>query len=150
MADSHPLWTVDSGATDHVAKDRDLFVDFRRIPQGSKWLYVGNNSRVPVKGIGTCKLDMRDGRTLLLHDVLFAPDIRRNLVSVVVLLRFGFTLNMCSTNIKLYLDDVCYSYEYVSNGFTILDVINIMTSSNTHFSLIRKNGKKTIRKRNQI
>jgi hypothetical protein len=36
MADSYPLWTIDSGATDHVAKDRDLFVDFRRIPQGSK------------------------------------------------------------------------------------------------------------------
>jgi Zinc knuckle len=76
MADSYALWTVNSGATDHVAKNRDLFVDFRRIPQGSKCLYVENNSRVPVKGIGTCKLDMRDGRTLLLHDVLFAPEIR--------------------------------------------------------------------------
>jgi hypothetical protein len=70
MADYCPLWTVDSRATDHVAKDRDLIMDFCLIPQGSKWLYVGNNSRVSVKGIGTCKLDMRDGRTLLLHDVL--------------------------------------------------------------------------------
>jgi hypothetical protein len=136
MVDSYHLWTVDSGAIDYVAKDRDLFVDFRRITQGSKWLYVGNNSRVPVKGICTCKLDIRDGRTLLLHDVLFAPEIRRNLVSIVVLLRFGFTLNMCSTSIKLYLDDVCYGYRYVSNGFIILDVVNIMTSYNTHFSLI--------------
>jgi hypothetical protein len=122
MADSYPLWIVDSGATDHVAKDRDLFVDF---PQGSKWLYVGNNSHILVKSIGTCKLDMCDGRTLLLHDVLFAPEIRRNLKSVVVLLRFGFTLNMCSTSIKLYLNDVCYGYGYVSNGFIILDVVNI-------------------------
>jgi Zinc knuckle len=75
MADSYPLWIVDSGATDHVAKDRDLFVDFRQISQGSKWFYVRNNSRVPVKGISTCKLNMRDGQTLLLHDVLFAPEI---------------------------------------------------------------------------
>jgi hypothetical protein len=138
MLDSYLLWTVDLGATNHVAKDRDLFVDFRRIPQGTKWLYVRNNSRVPAKGIYACKLDIHDGRTLLLHDVLFAPEIRRNLVSVVVLLRFGFTLNMCSTSIKLYLDDVCYGYGYgyVSNDFIILDVINIMTSYNTHFSLI--------------
>jgi hypothetical protein len=76
MVDSYPLWTVDSGATYYVAKDRDLCVNFRRISQGSKWLYVGNNSRLPVKGIGTCKLDMRDDRTLLLHDILFAPEIR--------------------------------------------------------------------------
>jgi Zinc knuckle len=63
MTDSYSLWTVDSWATYHIAKDCDLFVDFRRIPQGSKLLYVGNNSRVPVKGIDTCKLDMRDGQT---------------------------------------------------------------------------------------
>ena len=75
LTKSHPLWTVDSGATDHVAKDRDVFVEFRRIPYGSKWLYVGNNSRVEVKGVGTCKLSMRGGRTLILHDILFAPDI---------------------------------------------------------------------------
>jgi GAG-pre-integrase domain len=136
MIDYYPLWTVDSGVTDHVAKDRDLFVDFRRIPQGSKWLYVGNNSCVPVKGIGTCKVDMCDGRTLLLHDVFFALKIRWNLIFVVVLLRFGFTLNMCGTSIKLYLDDVCYGYGYVSNDFIILDVVNIMISYNTHFSLI--------------
>jgi transposase InsO family protein len=43
---------------------------------------------------------------------------------------------MCSTSIKLYLDDVCYGYGYVSNGFIILDVVNILTSYNTHFSLI--------------
>jgi GAG-pre-integrase domain len=31
---------------------------------------------------------------------------------------------MCDTSIKLYLDDVCYGYGYVSNGFIILDVVN--------------------------
>jgi GAG-pre-integrase domain len=43
---------------------------------------------------------------------------------------------MCSTGIKLYLDHVCYGYGYVSNDFIILDVVNIMISYNTHFSLI--------------
>jgi hypothetical protein len=43
---------------------------------------------------------------------------------------------MYSTSIKLYLDDVCYGYGYVSNDFIILDVVNIMTFYNTHFSLI--------------
>ena len=49
LTESNPLWTVDSGATDHVAKDRDAFVEFRRISPGVKWIYVGNNSRVEVK-----------------------------------------------------------------------------------------------------
>ena len=76
LTESHPLWTVDSSATDYVAKDRDVFVEFHGIPYGSKWLYVGNNSRVEVKGVGTCKMSMRGGRTLILYDVLFALDIR--------------------------------------------------------------------------
>jgi hypothetical protein len=35
MVDSYLLWTVDSGATYHVAKDHDFFMDFRRI---SSWI----------------------------------------------------------------------------------------------------------------
>ena len=72
LTDTYPLWIVDSGATDHVAKDRETFVEFRQIPHGAKWIYVGNNARVVVQGIGTCKLVLQGGRTLLLHDVLYA------------------------------------------------------------------------------
>ena len=69
LTESNPLWIVDSGATYHIAKDRGAFVEYRRIPHGTKWIYVGNNTRVEVKGIGTCKLVLEGGRTLLLHDV---------------------------------------------------------------------------------
>ena len=76
LTESIPLWTVDSVAIGHIARDRGAYVDFRRIPSGSRWIYVGNNSRVEVKGIGTCKLDLSTSRTLFLHDVLHAPKIR--------------------------------------------------------------------------
>ena len=78
LADSFPLWIVDSGATDHVARDRSMFVEFRRLSADMRRIYVGNGSYVDVKGIGTCKLELRGGRTLYLHDVLYAPGIRRN------------------------------------------------------------------------
>ena len=58
LTESHPMWTVDSGATDHVARDINEFVEFRRIPSGTKWIYVGNNARAEVKGIGTYRLDL--------------------------------------------------------------------------------------------
>ena len=92
LNESFPLWTIDSGATDHLAKDRSAFLEFRRIPKGKKWIYVRNNSKAEVKGIGTCKLVMRSSQTLLLHKVLFAPDIRRNLVSMLVLINYDFEL----------------------------------------------------------
>ena len=84
------MWTVDSAATEHVARDRVGFMEYLQIPISSRDIKVGNRTSVEVLGIGTYKLELRDGRTLLLHDVLYAIEIRRNLLSIVTLLRLGF------------------------------------------------------------
>ena len=87
LTKSVPMWTVDSGATDHVARYRIAFVDFHRLSSGSKYIYVGTNDRAEVKGIEILKLDLQGGHVFYLHDVLYAPNIRRNLVSGLVLLK---------------------------------------------------------------
>ena len=46
-----------------------------------------NGDSMDVLGMDTYKLDLYGGHTLLIHDVLYAPDVRRNLLSVTVLLR---------------------------------------------------------------
>jgi len=51
---------------------------------------MGNGDSVDVLGMGTYNLDLRRGCTLLIHDVLYAPDVRRNLLSVNALLRLKF------------------------------------------------------------
>ena len=75
LAETVPFWTVDSAATDHVARDRTSFVEFRRILKGSRCIYMGNNASAAVLGISTCKLELRGGRTLYLHDVLYALEV---------------------------------------------------------------------------
>ena len=67
---------------------------------------MGNNASVAVLGIGTCKLELRGGRTLYLHDVLYAPKIRQNLVSVLVLLELGFSIMFENGCVKILLDNV--------------------------------------------
>ena len=49
-------WIVDTGATDHVARDRVGFVEYRQVPVGSRWMRMGYESRVEVLRIGTYKL----------------------------------------------------------------------------------------------
>ena len=51
---------------------------------------MGNRASVEVLGIGTYKLDLRGGRPLLLHDAIYALEIRRNLFYLLNLLRLGF------------------------------------------------------------
>ena len=92
LVETFPFWTVNSTTIDHVARDRTSFMEFHRISKGSRCIYMENNASVAVLGIGTCKLELRGGRTLYLHDILYAPEVRQNLVSVLVLLDLGFVL----------------------------------------------------------
>ncbi|XP_024003643.1 uncharacterized protein LOC112081432 [Eutrema salsugineum] len=41
LTESHPSWIVDSGATDHVARSREAFVEYRRRPKGSVFFGSG-------------------------------------------------------------------------------------------------------------
>ena len=136
LAETVPFWTVDSASTDHVARDRTTYVEFRRIPKGNRSIYMGNNASTNVLGIGTCKLELRGGRTLYLHDVLYAPKVRRNLVSVLVLLELGFQLIFNKGCVKVFLDNVYYGSGYVLDGFMVLDTTNIVLNDTSSIYVV--------------
>ena len=116
------MWTIDSIATKHVVRDRVGFVEYRRIPVGSRDIKVGNKASVEVLGIGTYKLELQGGRTLLLQDVLYAPKIRMNLLFVVTMLSIGFRFIFENNYVLLHLGTVYYGCGFISNGFLILDI----------------------------
>uniref|UniRef100_A0A2N9ER43 Integrase catalytic domain-containing protein n=1 Tax=Fagus sylvatica TaxID=28930 RepID=A0A2N9ER43_FAGSY len=107
--------SYDTGATDHVARDRVGFVEYCRVPAGSRWMRMGNESRVEVLGIGTYKLQLRHGRTLLLHDVLYAPRMRQNLLSVNVLLELGFSFGFHGRSVDIFLGSTCFGHAFISD-----------------------------------
>ena len=95
-----------------------------------------NNARISVKGIGTCKLVLCGGRTFLLHDVLYTPSICKNLVFVLVLLKFGFNWYFCDDNVRLYLGTTFNGSGIVLDGFIVMDVDYVDFNNNTSFSLV--------------
>lgn len=76
-------WVADSGATCHVAGDKQQFTSLQ--PTTTK-LQVANGREVMVEGKGDCKFEVVNGegqiRKMALKDVLFAPSIQGNLLSV--------------------------------------------------------------------
>ena len=72
----------------------------------------------------------------MLHDVLYAPDIRRNLVSVRVLLELGYTLNFSGRTLTIYFGSEFYGSGYISSGFIILDIDYSQIQNNNSYSLI--------------
>ncbi|GAB2287461.1 hypothetical protein Dimus_039826 [Dionaea muscipula] len=106
LTESNDSWIVDSRATQHMTKDRSVYVEYRWIPARNRKIFMGNNTSLDALGIGTCKLDLRGGLTLYLYDVLYAPGIRRILVSVVSLLSLGFKLLFENNGLVLSLDNI--------------------------------------------
>jgi len=73
------------GASKHIVWDQDGFVDFHRYPVGSQTVVLGNGSEEDVLGVGTYKLRLFGGNTLLLHDTIYAPEVRVCLLALVFL-----------------------------------------------------------------
>lgn len=84
-------WWVDTGATRHVCADKSMFHSFRAVDNGDK-LYMGNSATADIKGEGDVILKMTSEKELKLTNVLYVPEIRKNLVSGWLLNKFGFRL----------------------------------------------------------
>ncbi len=78
-------WLVDSGATKHVSWDR---AQFDRIRPHSSTLLVANGDEIEVRGIGDIRVTF-DRHTILIKDVLYAPDATANLLSLAILDKKG-------------------------------------------------------------
>lgn len=73
---SSQTWVIDSGATHHVAHDEKIFLSMDSSLTSSVNLPTG--STIKVSGVGTIRLNEH----ILLHNVLFIPEFRLNLLSI--------------------------------------------------------------------
>jgi hypothetical protein len=84
---------------------------------------MGNNAFAAVIGISTCKLDLRGGHTLYLHDLLYTPEVRRNLVFLLALLQLGFNF--------------FYGSGFVLNVFMVLNTVNVFINDNDSIYIVQ-------------
>ncbi|GMI63999.1 hypothetical protein HRI_000069200 [Hibiscus trionum] len=74
------VWYPDSGATHYITNDR-ANLQFEAVYRGMDSLLVGNGSEVRISHIG-CGTLMSGVRSMNLSNLLCAPDIKKNLLSV--------------------------------------------------------------------
>ena len=73
-------WIIDSGASPHMTSRKDWYTSLHSV--GNDILVaVGNDAKCPTKEKGTIALKS-DGVVKQLSNVLYVPDIKRNLLSI--------------------------------------------------------------------
>ncbi|XP_047258394.1 uncharacterized protein LOC124890648, partial [Capsicum annuum] len=80
-------WLIDSGCTNHMTSDQELFKDLDRSIISK--VKIGNGEYLDAEGKGTIAIQSPTGLKLL-TDVFFVPDLDPNLLSVGQLLENSF------------------------------------------------------------
>ena len=94
---SPKTWVIDSGATHHVAHDRDLFLTIDTTIVSCVNLPTGHT--VKISGVGSIRINAH----IVLQNVLFIPEFRLNLLSISSLtsdLGFRVIFDPCSCEIQ--------------------------------------------------
>ena len=71
-------------------------------------MFVGNGTSEDPIGVGSYQLHLHYSRTLLIHDVLHVPGIQHNLLSVIALISFGFSLEFLNNGLVIFVDGILY------------------------------------------
>ncbi|GKB70715.1 retrovirus-related pol polyprotein from transposon TNT 1-94, partial [Tanacetum coccineum] len=97
-------WWVDTEATRHVCADKSMFYSLRAVDNAEK-LYMGNSATADIKGEGDVILKMTFEKELKLTNVLYVPEIRKNLDQMYV--RKGYAVNgMFKLNVMVFKNDI--------------------------------------------
>jgi hypothetical protein len=132
MADAKsksPDWRYDTGTTVHVCNNKSHFKSLEDAMVGQQ-LHMGNNDTAKVEGKGTVELQFTSGKKLILINVLYVPEIRKNLVSAN--LRFckkGVKAVIESDNLILSKGGVFVGKGYSCDGMYKLSINKIITNS---------------------
>ena len=117
-------WWIDTGATRHVCSDKAVFSSLKASDAGEK-LYMGNSATSTIEGEGTVILKMTSGKNLTLKNVLYVPDIRKNLVSGSLLNKHGFRIVIESDKVILSKSGMFVGKGYLTDGLFKLNVMSV-------------------------
>ena len=126
-------WWIDTGATRHVWSDIRLFTLFEAVSNVEK-LFMGNSATSEIEGQRKVILKMTSGKELTLNDVLYVPEIRKNLVSGSLLNKHGFRMVFESDKVVLLKNGMYVGKGYVNDGLFKLNVMTVKPKINNETS----------------
>lgn len=118
-------WFIDTGANRHICANKWMFSTFKATTDEEK-IYMGNSSTSKVEGIGKIVLKMTSGKEVTLNNVLYVPEIRKNLVSGSLLSKHGFKMVFVSDKFILSKNEVYLGKGYVSEGLFKMSVMPVV------------------------
>lgn len=93
------VWFLDSGCSNHMSGNKKWFNNLDE--EFRHFVKLGNDTRLAVLGKGSIKMEV-DGRTQVISDVYYIPDLRNNLLSIGQLQEKGVAILIQHGECKVY------------------------------------------------
>jgi len=118
---SSNTWVLDTGCGTHICNGLQGFKRSRHLKKGDISLSMGNGAKVQAEAQGEYVLKLPSGLEVVLNNVLYAPSLTRNIISVSLLRQSGFDFKFVSYDIYVSMNDVFYFKAVPMNGIYELD-----------------------------
>jgi len=102
-------WLIDNGASRH-------FTGYKEVPHNlieketNLEIVLGDNMKYPVKGVGNVSLKLNQGNTIHLQDVLYVPNLKKNLVSISTMEYKGYKVTFSDGKVCVWKNNVKYAF----------------------------------------
>ncbi|XP_057426461.1 uncharacterized protein LOC130719879 [Lotus japonicus] len=100
-AETDEIWYLDSGCSNHMTSHNEWLVDLDKTRTGR--VKFADNRTLQIKGKGDVVIPRRNGKTAVIKDVFYVPELKCNLMSIGQLVEKGY--NFDTKNRKLHLYD---------------------------------------------
>ncbi|KAG6512625.1 hypothetical protein ZIOFF_030750 [Zingiber officinale] len=94
-------WYLDSGASNHMTGNKELFVELN--PNISSSIILGVGTYRSVKGKDTIVVQTKEGNKNLIIDILYVPSLSYNLLSIGQLIQKDFSVHFDVGSAKLFI-----------------------------------------------
>eukprot|EP00253_Pinus_taeda_P006195 PITA_06195 len=103
-SDSLGNWLIDSGASRHFTGYKEALYNLVE-KETNLEIVLGDNSKYPMKGVGNVTLQLNQGNTIHLQDVLYVPDLKKNLVSISAMEDKGYKVAFNNGKVSVWKKD---------------------------------------------
>ncbi|CAA0357000.1 unnamed protein product [Arabidopsis thaliana] len=94
------FWYLDNGASNHMTGDRRYFNQLDESVTGK--FRFGDDSRIDIKGKGTITFTDTEGRSRVMSDVYFIPDLRSNIISLGQATESGCDIRLKGEHLRMF------------------------------------------------
>jgi len=94
-------WLIDSGASRHFTGYREALSNLIE-KETNLEIILGDNATYLVKGVGNVTLKLNQGNTIHLQEVLYVPNLEKNLISISAMEDKGFKVAFTDEKVRVW------------------------------------------------